>query len=67
METDQDKYETTVRMEGDLARRLDVISSVTRESKNSLIVAGTESVIESYEDDEEYQAQRAAFIESLTP
>jgi hypothetical protein len=60
-----DKYETTVRMEGDLATRLGVVSSVTRESKNALIVAGIQQIISDYEGDAEFQKARAAFIKSL--
>lgn len=57
------KYESTVRMDSDLARRLDIISQVRRQSKNSLIVAAIAQFLTDVEGDPAYQQERQEMLD----
>lgn len=58
-------YETTVRLDSDIADRLGVIAQVLRISRNTMMKqAIVESVI-TYEEDTDYQKQRKKWIDKL--
>lgn len=57
------KYESTVRMDGELADRLEVISQVRRQSKNSLIVAAITQFVTDVEDDPAYRQERKEMLD----
>lgn len=57
------KYTTTIRMDRDLADRLDVLASVTAMSKNAVIVAAIKMLLLDYEDDSNYKELRSSWAE----
>ena len=60
---DAQKYHTTVRMDGDLAERLGLISQVRGQSKNSLIVAAVKQFVLDLESDPTYLEERTKLLE----
>ena len=59
------KYESTIRMEPELADRLDVIAQVLDESKNQLIVNAITKMVENYEGNSGYKSKQQEWLERL--
>ncbi len=57
------KYTTTVRMDRELADRLEVLSSVVGMSKNAIILAGIKTLLLDYEEDSNYRELRSSWVE----
>ena len=57
------QYNTTIRMDGELADRLGVISQVRSQSKNSLIVAAIRQFVIELESDPSYIEERNALLQ----
>lgn len=57
------KYTTTIRMDRELADRLNVLASVTAMSKNAVIVTAIKSLLLDYEDDPTYRELRSSWAE----
>ena len=56
------KFTTTVRMDQELADRIEILATVIGESKNTVIVAALKMFVNEYESDPAYHEQRAAWI-----
>lgn len=57
------RYTTSVRMDGELAERLELISQVRRQSKNSLIVAAVKQLVIDLESDPTYLEDRDRLLD----
>lgn len=57
------RYTTSVRMDGELAERLELISQVRRQSKNSLIVAAVRQLVIDLESDPTYLEDRDRLLD----
>lgn len=65
MAEQKETYETTVRMDPDLAKRLNVISQVLDVSMNQLMVHAIRESVTIYEGDAEYQEKRKVYLKEL--
>ena len=61
-----DQYQSSFRMDKELGKRLKRISAVTKLSVNQLLNMACLELVSGYEEDPEYQQQRADWVASVT-
>jgi predicted transcriptional regulator len=59
-------FTTTVRMDQELADRIEILATVIGESKNTVLVSALKMFVNEYESDPSYQQQRSSWVAKMT-